>query len=237
MDIKTPWNKGLTKESSLSVKKISDTFKKFKIDNFKSWRNNARMKGIIPDTTKALIKNSDLAFLIGITLGDGNINQNRRTQCLRITLGTDKPKLWKYTAKIVENVFNKKPSVIKRKSSNAMNITLYQNNLSKRLSIPIGARKDKIISIPNWIIKNKDYYLQVIRGLFEAEASFSVHKKTYTYNLSFRNKNLSILDFVEKSINKLGFHPERRIDAVRIRRKVEVYQFIDLISFRKYPLI
>ncbi len=237
MEVKSSWNKGKNKSNDKSVLKISETFKRLKIDNFKNWRHNARLSGIIPNTQIKLKRDSNLSFLVGITLGDGNINQMERTQCLRITLGTDKPDLWKYTSKVIEKVFSKKPSVYKRKIANCVNVTIYQNNLSERLGIPIGARKDKVIIIPDWIVNNKTNLISFIKGLYEAEASFSVHKKTYTYNLSFSNMNISILNFLESNIKQLGFHPERRTNAVRIRRKIEAYEFMDLISFRKYPLL
>lgn len=160
-----------------------------------------------------------------------------RTQCLRITLGTDKPDLWKYTTKVIEKVFQKTPSVYKRNNANCVNITIYQNNLSQRLNVPLGARKNKHIIIPRWVSGDMSKLLPFLKGLFEAEASFSVHRKTYTYNLSFSNMNISILDFVEKNIRKLGFHPERRINAVRIRKKNEIYKFMNLIKFRRYPLV
>lgn len=234
---KTPWNKGKSKYTDKSVLKISRTFKRLKIDNFKNWRNQAKLNGIIPDTSKILKRDNYLAFLIGIVLGDGNINQMARTQCLRITLGTDKPDLWKYTQRVVEKVFQKTPSVYKRKGSNCVNITLYQKNLSTRLEVPIGARKNKVIIVPNWISKDQSKLIAFIKGLFEAEASFSIHTRTYTYNLSFSNMNVSILDFIEKNVRNLGFHPERRINAVRIRKKSEVYKFMNLINFRRYPLV
>lgn len=237
MIIKTSWNNGKTKLTDKSVLKISETFKRLKIDNFKNWRDKARLTGIIPNTELRLKRDINLAFLIGIALGDGNINQMARTQCLRITLGTDKPELWKYTAKIIEKVFSKTPSVYKRKIANCVNVTIYQNNLSNRLGIPIGARKYKTITIPNWISNKKPELISFIKGLYEAEASFSVHKATYTYNLSFSNLNVSILDYVESKLKTLGFHSERRSYAVRIRRKNEVYKFMDLISFRRYPLV
>jgi hypothetical protein len=42
---------------------------------------------------------------------------------------------------------------------------------------------------------------------------------------------------VEKALKNWGFHPERRIDAVRLRRKKETFEFQKMIGFRKYPLI
>jgi hypothetical protein len=41
------WNKGQTKYTNLSVKKISDTMKEKRIDNFKEWRDKMKTKGKI----------------------------------------------------------------------------------------------------------------------------------------------------------------------------------------------
>jgi len=232
-----PWNKGKTKYNDVGVAKISNTFLSKKLDNFKNWRIEARETNIIPDTKKSLVKNKDLAFLIGLVLGDGNICQVSRTECLAIVLGTDKPELWKYAKKIVERIFHKKLTVKKRKNVNCVDIRLYQNNLSKRLGVLKGKRKNMKLVIPTWIQKNRSYLIAYIKGLFEAEGYFSVHKKTYTYNLSFTNLNISLLNQVEMCLRKWKFHPERRKTEVRLRRKTEVYKFIDLISFRSYPLI
>ena len=196
-----------------------------------------RRKGLIPNVNKPLVQNSDLAFLIGMILGDGNIGKMARTECLKITLGTDKPKLWKYVAKIVKNVFAKNPSVNKRSNSNCIDVKIYQNRLSHRLGISSGARREKPIKLPKWIWKNETYLKQAVKGLFEAEGSFSIHKKTYTYNLSFSNLNVSLLDEVQGALTYFGFHPERRSNAVRLRKKTEAFKFIDLIRFRKYPLV
>jgi len=231
-----PWNTGLTKSTDKRVKKISATFKRRSIDNFAEWRKKARIEGIIP-TYLPLKKDENLAFLLGLILGDGNIQKMSRTECLRIVLGTDKPKLWRYAAKIVESVFDKAPNIYKRPGKNCVNITIYQRYLSKRLEIPSGARRDKPIKLPKWIWNNKTYLKQAIKGLFEAEGSFSIHKKTYTYNLSFSNVNVSLLDEVQGALTWFGFHPERRSDAVRLRKKIETFKFINLIRFRKYPLV
>ena len=40
-----------------------------------------------------------------------------------------------------------------------------------------------------------------------------------------------------KAVRFLKFNPERRVNAVRLRKKAEVYKFIDLINFRKYDRI
>lgn len=232
-----PWNKGLNKSNNAGVKKISDTFKNKKIDNFHKWRIDMRKKGLMPTPVVPFAKNRDLAFLIGLVLGDGNITKYPRTELFTITLGTDKPLLWKYSLKIVKKIFNKEPVARFRKGSNCVDIRLYQQNISTRLFVPVGKKTKLKIHIPDWITNNSIFQKELIRGLYEAEASYSVHKKTYTYNFSFSNMNVSLLDYVEKYLSNEGYHPERRSYSVRLRRKKEAEKFRDFISFRKYNLI
>jgi len=231
----TPWNKGKTKFTDPNVKKISDTFKTKRLDNFSKWREKSRVMGIIPYTTKDLVKSKELAFLIGLSLGDGNISKFPRTECLRLTLGSDKPRLANYAVEVIKQIFNKSPSIIKRYNSNCFNVTIYQKNLGKRLNIPIGARGSLEILFPSWIWKKKQYLISILKGLFEAEASYCVHEKTYTYNFEFSNRNFSLLNETEKALRILGFNPERRVTAVRLRKKIEAIDFKNLINFRVYP--
>jgi len=232
-----PWNKGKTKDTDYRVKKISVTFRRKEIDNFAVWRENARKQGLIPSSYQEFSKDVNLAFIIGLILGDGNLYKFPRTECLRIVLGTDKPLLLEYAQDIMHKVFSKEPRIRKRKNSECADIVIYQQHLGERLGIPIGARGKLPIKLPKWVWRNKEFLIGCLKGLFEAEGSFSIHLATYTYNLSFSNRNTSLLDEVEKALYLLGFHPERRYNAVRLRKKIEAFNFVELIQFRKYNLI
>ena len=228
------WNCGKTKESDLRVRKISETFKAKGIDNFAQWRRNARRTGKIPVTHTPLARSEQLAFLIGLTLGDGHIEVFPRSERLRIVLGTDKPLLRQHTVKVVQGVFAKEPWVQKRRHSASVEISLYQMKLSERLGIPSGARGKLMVQLPKWIQSDRRYLVACLKGLFEAEGSYSTHAPTYTYNLSFSNRNPTLLDEVEWALISLGFHPERRSYAVRLRKKREALRFNELIQFRHY---
>lgn len=231
---RVPWNKGRTKENHPSLLKTSETLKQKKISNFSGWMAIAKQTGLIPATYPALSHTKKTAFLIGLTLGDGHICRHERTESLRITLGCDKPELWQISAEVVKDIFHKMPHVRKIKSCEAIAIQIYQKNISRRLGVPVGARKELTIDIPPWIWNNKPCLIACLKGLYEAEASLSVHLPTYTYNFSFSNHNVSLLDFVERSLVELGFHPERRWNAVRIRRKLEVSLLERMLTFRNY---
>lgn len=223
------WNKGLTQENHPGLARIA-TARRAK-NNFAAWQMTH------PITYSELNQNEELAFLIGLILGDGNIHKFPRTECLTVVLGTDKPALWKYTADLVEKLFNKKPYVAKVNGSECMRVRIYQNNISERLGIPTGARGSLTIKIPKWIDRNKLFLIAYLKGLFEAEGSFCVHAPTCTYNFAFANRNRSLLNVVECSLTKLGFTPRRRPVNIALRKRAEALAFEKLISFRKYPKI
>ncbi|HEY4509600.1 MAG TPA: LAGLIDADG family homing endonuclease [Candidatus Paceibacterota bacterium] len=231
------WSKGYTKETHPSVAKISSTFKKNRIDNFKKWRIEARKQGLIPRGYPEFKHTKDLAFLIGMVLGDGNIYVYPRTEGLRIALGTDKPKLWEYVARVVQEVFQKIPTVRKVKRSECMTVSLYEKEISRRLGVPSGDRGKMEIVLPQWILGKRAMLIACLKGLYEAEASFNVHKPTSTYKLIFYNKNDTLLDTVDYSLKKLGFHPHRSKHKVQVSRKAEVYSLKELLSFREYPAV
>jgi DNA-binding transcriptional regulator WhiA len=228
------WNRGKTKEDDPRVRKISETFKARRIDNFTRWRQEARLAGKIPLTHVPLARTEQLAFLIGLILGDGHIQKFPRSERLRIVLGTDKPLLWRHAAEAVRSVFSKEPWVQQRKGSASIEISLYQTRLSERLGVPAGSRGKLTVRLPEWIRSERRHLVACLKGLFEAEGSYSVHAPTYTYNLSFSNRNPALLDEVERALASMGFHPERRSYAVRLRKKHEAARFIELIRFRSY---
>lgn len=190
--------------------------------------------GIIPKYYPNLKKDRLLAELIGVILGDGNISEFPRTERLLIISNSNNAGFIKRYTNLVEKLFNKKAAVYQVRGTQTTRIGIYQKFISERLGVPCGNRKDLRYRLPTWISVDRYNLLSWLRGLFEAEGLLSIHKPTYTYNFQFSNKNESLLNLVEKNLNSLGFHPERRKNSVRLRKKEEVIMFRDLIKFRQY---
>lgn len=228
------WNKGKTKENNESINKISQTFKLKKINNFKDWRNRMIENGTIKLPKSKLSKCYDLAVFIGLVLGDGHIQKFPRTERLLIVLNTKYPQLIKYTAYLTERLFDKIPAIEYKNNANYARISLYQKNISDRLGVIAGNRAKDYIGVPTWIWKEKQYIIGCLKGLFEAEGSLSIHLQTCTYNFQFSNKSQKLLDDVKRGLIGLGYHPEIRINAIRLRKKIEVGTFNKLIQFRDY---
>lgn len=227
------WIKGFTKETHPSVYKISETFKRKKLDNFKQWRDRMKKLGWIKSNYPAFRKTGDLAELIGVILGDGNIFKFPRTESLTIVSNAKNIGFTQRYALLVKKIFAKEPTISKPYKG-CVRIRLYEKNISKRLNIPTGSRKNYDANIPSWILKNKNYLIRYLRGLYEAEGSFCVHESTYTYKLLFSNKNPSLLNNVHKVLIGLEFHPHAGKNQVQISKKEEVYKVKNLIKFRQY---
>ncbi len=101
------WSKGLTKENHPSIRKISETMKKKKIDNFAAWRRESIQSGRIIVTFPPLDRNGDLAELIGVLLGDGHLQKFPRTERLLIFSNSNNPGFIKRYTVLVERIFNK----------------------------------------------------------------------------------------------------------------------------------
>ncbi|MBI1957509.1 MAG: hypothetical protein HYS44_03595 [Candidatus Niyogibacteria bacterium] len=228
------WSKGYTKETHSSVRKISDTMKKRKIDNFAGWRNKMKAAGIIPSDYPEFVKNGDLAELIGVILGDGHLSGFPRTEELTIFSNANNAGFIKRYSGLLEQIFGKRPYIAKTSWSNCVRIRVYQKEIQKRLQIPFSPRGKKTIKIPRWILNKKSYMIRYLRGLYEAEGSFCVHKPTATYKFLFSNKNSSMLNNVFRLMRRLGFHPHRDDSRVQLSRKEEVYQALKTLQFRQY---
>lgn len=226
------WNKGYTKETHPGVLKISRTMREKRIDNFAKWRLEMIKLGKIRNTYPLFKKSKELAFLIGLALGDGNISAFPRTECLTISLNTKYPALVAYTKYTLNRLFEKTPS--QERIDNCIRLRIYQKYISKRLDIPTGDRRKAKLKIPRWIWKSREFLIWYLKGLFEAEGSLSIHLPTYTYNFEFSNLNKDLLKNVGNLLEKLGFNPEYRNYATRLRKRKEVEDFKDLISFRKF---
>lgn len=231
---KKGWNRGFTKDTHPSVRKISETMRRKKIDNFAKWREQAKRDGRMRSEYPTLIKDGDLSELIGVILGDGHIWKFPRTDELSIFSNSNNPGFIKRYSRLVQKIFNHKPAVSNHGKGNCTRIRIYQKNIAIRLNMPYSPRGLLRISVPKWILRKDEFIVRYLRGLYEAEGCYCVHRPTSTYKVFFSNTNTSILNNVFRLVKKLGFHPHKDALRVQISKKDEVLKFLDLIQFRKY---
>ena len=227
-----PWGKGDTKKTNLSLLKLSKTLKTMKEWNFTKWQKERKKRQLIQ--YKELLKGENLAELIGIILGDGNLNKHPRTENLRITCNSSERGYIKHISNLITKVFYKTPSMRKRNDENAVSIDLYQCKISERLGLPCGNKIKNNVRIPCWIISNKNYMYRCLKGLFETDGCFHEDKDNYTCVIEFKNNSGKLRGDVYSALSKFGFNPQLGSNYVRLARKNEVYRFKEQIDFRNY---
>ncbi|MBI5913636.1 hypothetical protein HY839_04325 [Candidatus Azambacteria bacterium] len=231
---KKGWSRGFTKDTHPSVKKISETMRAKHIDNFSKWRKEMRRRGKIKSKYGSFPKTGYLAELIGVVLGDGHIQAFPRTERLIIAANANNTGFVLRYTMIVRKIFKKEPRCMKVKTAQCIRISIYEKHISRRLGVPTGNRKNSTVGVPLWVWRNKKLLIRCLRGLYEAEGSFCVHKPTGTYKMLFSNKNPILLSDVDRGLRMLGFHPNRSGFKIQLSAKKEVYAFRELIRFRKY---
>lgn len=223
-----PWNKGLTKFTNSSLLKTSIALANKKKSNFWKWQKENKPK------YSKLVYSEILAEFYGTMLGDGCIEKLARTEKITISFNRKEQEHLQHIAKIIILLFDKKPSIRIRKTSQCDDLYLYQKELANRLKFPYGIKMNHKLEIPRWIKNNQLYLKHCLKGLFETDGDWFIDKKYQTNVIKFTNHSNSLLKDLHKVLISLNYHPQLRKYDVRLARKEEVYKFVEWIQFRKY---
>lgn len=227
-----PWKRGETKATNPSLLKLSNTLRTKEKWNFSKRQKERKKQQRVQ--YKELSRNDNLAELIGIILGDGNLNKHPRTENLRITCNSKDEGYIKHIGDLITRVFNKSPSIRKRKDENAVSVDLYQCKISARLNLPCGNKIRNNIGIPRWIISNKNCMFKCLKGLFETDGCFHEDAENHTRSIEFKNNCTRLRKDAYNILLKLSFNPQLGYNYVRLAKRNEVYRFKELIDFRNY---
>lgn len=190
-----------------------------------------------------MLNKKTLAYITGIAIGDGNLsNPNGRATRLRITC--DK-KYINVIEEIIDSIKvllpNNKTSLIKR-NDNCLDISCYSNNWEKWLEWQAGngSKIKQNVSIPSWIMNNKNYSIKCLKGLVQTDGSIYVDRGYKMINFVTAIPNLA--SDVEEIITKLGFKCHLYISKNKntelktkytIRISKDVDNFIKLLDLYK----
>lgn len=227
-----PWNKGKTKETHPSLLRLSEALKSKKAWNFSNWQIERNKQYI--NQYKELSRDENLAELIGIILGDGNLQKHPRTENLRITCDSNDTGYIRHISDVVTRVFGKSPTMRKRKNKNAVSIDLYQCKISERLNLPCGDKIRNNVSIPSWISLKEKYMVKCLKGLFETDGCFQEDKLNYAQYVEFKNNCVRLREDVYNALLRLRFNPQFGRNYIRLAKRNEVYKFKELIDFRNH---
>ncbi len=196
----------------------------------KTLQNNFKQRKIINIPKK----DSTLAELFGIILGDGGIAKYQLTITLhRIT---DK-KYAQYVVNLLKNLFVTKVSKNYRKS--VVNIVVSSTNLIEYLlenGLKCGSKVKNQIQVPLWIAQNQQFRLQCVRGLVDTDGCVYIDKHIYkgkvykSLCLDFTNMSVPLLDFVWNTLLELGLKPKKYKKSLKLRRLDDIKLYFEHIG-------
>lgn len=153
---------------------------------------------------------NNLAYIIGVALGDGNLsNPNGRAVRLRITCDAKYPLLAESITSALQDVFpkNKVSIVYNPKKSTYFNISVYSNKLNEYMPWRVGkgSKLHQHAHVPDWIRNHKKYTKQCLRGLLQTDGS--IYRDRGYLMVNFTNHVKELADDVYSMLELIGFRP------------------------------
>lgn len=149
-----------------------------------------------------------LAYIVGVALGDGNLsNPNGRATRLRVTCDNKYPLLIERIVGALRAILpeNKVSLVEKKRSGNCTDISCYSNRWENILGWKDdkGSKFNQGVRVPRWIRQNDEYAAACLRGLIETDGCVYVDRG-YTM-INFTSTIPTLVDDFKFLVKKLGF--------------------------------
>lgn len=153
---------------------------------------------------------NNLAYIVGIALGDGNLScPNGRATRLRITCDTKYPTMIQEITNTLEALFpNNKVSHVVR-NDNCIDISVYSNMLNACMPWKVGggSKSDQHAHVPAWIMTKNEYMKSCVKGLIQTDGSI-YNDREYTM-VNFNNITKELVDDVFTIMTTLGYTPKK----------------------------
>lgn len=186
----------------------------------------------------------ELAEVIGIILGDGNIwCKSGGYYYVRIAgdLKKDKNYLLYYVKPLFEKLFGHKMHSIERPKYNELFISIGNKDIIHTLQhfgLKDGNKMKNNVSIPDWIFDSEDYIRSCVRGLIDTDGSVCpITGRNYPY-IWFSCDIENLRKGFDKAMIKLGIRTSKwnikppRTPDVYIGARDMIQKYIKTISFK-----
>jgi len=185
--------------------------------------------------TKLELKpSSELAELIGIILGDGEI---RKDGSIRVSFDPKKDKnfLYRRVIPLIHNLVGNNISYDKSNRIGFWNISLTRY-LKEDCNLNLGSKFENNWGIPKWCFEKEEYLNAVLRGLFDTDGYFGYFNGSLELMFGrFSDRCTNLVDNIEYALNILNFNPivKHTKDGryrIRIQNKKDVVGFFSKIG-------
>ena len=154
-----------------------------------------------------------LAELVGIILGDGNLNEHFVSVTLNLWHERDYAE---FVARLFRELFaveiTPRAEIIKATHTVQVSSVRLVEFLT-RLGLRIGSKVKQQVGVPAWVLDKEEFMRTCVRGLMDTDGGpyphiYAVGGKTYRYvKLNFSNHSRPLLDDMKAMLIRLGFTP------------------------------
>lgn len=224
------------------------------IDNYEPNKENDEIKYTSKNKIIELEENNQLAEMIGIILGDGNLYDDGRKYLLRVTSNRiEEEEFRKYTKNIMTQIFKINPKSYSKKNQNATDLVIQNKIIVKSLIekglIP-GNKVKNQVSVPDWIKRKKEYTIACLRGIFDTDGSVYLRNTQKSFGLNFKNGSLPLVIDFKEMCESLGIETQKipkpktyhdpktgkisKAYQVTIENKFQIAKFLYIIKPKKW---
>ena len=181
--------------------------------------------------------NNNLAYVIGVAIGDGNLsNPNGRAVRLRVSCDNKYPKIIERIRKAIQQLLPKnKVSIVNRLNHGGTwcDISCYSNKWEVFLNWRAkgGSKYKQKISVPVWIRANKKYTKSCLKGLFETDGC--IYNDRGYQMVNFVTIIPELACDVISMIKDIGFQPRKYTIETKTKTRYNVRISKDVDSFIK----
>ena len=183
--------------------------------NWGQKKGGLKSRGGKPKECKILVdKSVGLAEIVGIVLGDGHLDNSRKSGCYAVKIcggEDDLAYLESFVSPLFLSVFGKKLKSSKLKTAKAVIYYLYDKNVEFTLEhygLTAGNKKENNVCIPPWIFENDCYLKACLRGLFDTDGTvFPKASNKKIPQLELTSKVDGIQRTYRRGLLQLGFQP------------------------------
>ena len=173
-----------------------------------------------------------LAEFLGALYGDGCLTTN---YCVVLTCDaiSDRKYVSEVFKLLFKSLFGIEPTL--RIKQNAIHCLVYSKAIYTFLSqkgFPVGKKKNRM-RIPPEILKNREYSLAFLRGLFDTDGGFHRHHKK-SAQIEYTSFSPNFLKQVWELLIKLNFNAKLGRRQVWILDKKEIDNFFEILKSRCY---
>lgn len=189
-------------------------------------------------------KSEKLAELIGIILGDGNINYRKKGKKIGVYQVNiagdkylDKEYHLDYVTSLFKELFGVKPKEKLPKDSNGRHVIISSKQLVNFFissGLNHGNKIKNQVTIPPWIKENSSYLRACLRGLFDTDGSVYKLTNQNSFQICFTNYNRTLLNDVRDGLLSLeiGVSNITKNKEITITKKSELRKFLNEVGFQ-----